>query len=342
MAITFQNIADSLTRISDKIYQTPIVSSALLNAWLGHEIYFKAENLQKVGAFKARGACNVIAKLIESGNPPNKVVAHSSGNHAQAVAWAANKFNIPATIYIPSFASAIKIQATKSYGAEVILMDSRQGVEDAAREHSQQEGVYWIPPYDHEDIICGQGTVAIEAMDQLSLIPDAVFVPCGGGGLLSGVNIAAKGINPEIKVFGAEPLNANDAAESLRKGAIHRLLESPKTIADGVMTLAIGEINFEYLKQTDGILEVNEDTIVYWTQWLSQLLKLQIEPTSAMTMGAVCQYLQNQKSKQRILVVLTGGNIAPEKHRQIWEKNWLEVLPSLAIELLGDNKAGHS
>ncbi|SHG16618.1 serine/threonine dehydratase [Flagellimonas flava] len=328
MDLTLEDIQSASGRISGFINKTPLLSSSLLNQWLGHEIFFKAECFQKIGAFKARGGCNTLAWLTENGKKPGHIVANSSGNHAQAVAYASNKFGVPATIFMPEYSSKVKIQATRSYGAQVVLSKTRDITDEKVREAAQKEGTYWIPPYNHEQVICGQGTAAYEALCDLDDM-DAVFAPCGGGGLLSGTLIAARGLSPQTKVMGVEPLRANDAAESLRKGSVQRLANVPDTLADGAMTMAVGDITFEYLKQLDGFYEIDEDRMVYWTQWLTHLLKCTIEPTSAMSMEGVVQWLKGQNPGKRVLVVISGGNIDQPTRSKIWESNYLDQSPSL-------------
>ncbi|WP_223551736.1 serine/threonine dehydratase [Aestuariivivens sp. NBU2969] len=324
--LELKDIINAKSRISGLVNETPILTSSLLNTWLGHTIYFKAEGFQKIGAFKARGACNTIAWLIENHHTPKHFVANSSGNHAQAVAWAANRFDIPATIYMPDYSSKVKIQATKAYGAQVILCETRQEADDLVKRASENPDTYWIPPYNHEQVICGQGTVALEAMNSIGEV-DAVFGPCGGGGLLSGSLIASRGLSKNIKVIGAEPLAGNDAAESLRKNSIQRLSSAPNTLADGAMTLAVGDITFEYLKQLDDFYEITEDTIIYWTQWLTHLLKSRIEPTSALGMEAAFQWLQKQKGKKTVLIILSGANIDQATTNKIWQNDCLTTEP---------------
>lgn len=322
MSLTLKDIEAAKKRIAPYINQTPILTSSLLNEWLGHEIYFKAENFQKIGAFKARGGINALAWLLEQGHRPKHIVANSSGNHAQAVAYAAKQFNIPATIFMAAYSSKIKVQATKAYGAKVVLSETRDITDAKVAEASKAEGAFWIPPFNHEQVICGQGTAAFEALTELKDI-DAVFTPCGGGGLTSGSLIATRGLAPKAKMFGVEPLNANDAAESLRKGSIQRLTRIPDTLADGAMTMAVGDITFEYLKQLDGFYEIEEHYLVYWTQWLTHLLKCNIEPTCAMPMEAIRRWLRTQKTKQRVLMIISGGNVDQPTMQKIWDKDWL-------------------
>lgn len=330
MNLTLKDIQAAKKRITPYIIETPILTSSLLNEWLGHEIYFKAENFQKIGAFKARGGVNTLAWLLENGHKPNHIVANSSGNHAQAVAYAARQFNIPATIFMAAYSSKVKVQATKDYGAEVVLSETRDITDARVAEAAKQEGTYWIPPFNHEQVICGQGTAAYEALSELGHI-DAVFTPCGGGGLTSGSLIATRGLTPQAKMFGVEPLNANDAAESLRKGSIQRLPGVPDTMADGAMTMAVGDITFEYLKQLDGFYEIEEEYLVYWTQWLTHLLKCRIEPTCAMPMEAIRRWLQTQKSKQKVLMVISGGNVDQPTTQKIWKKDYLTQKPKLFL-----------
>ncbi|WP_456460064.1 serine/threonine dehydratase [Reichenbachiella sp.] len=326
--LSLQDIIIAQERIDKYIHRTPVIQSNLLNSWLGHEIFFKAECFQKVGAFKARGACNAISSLIEAKQKPKKVIANSSGNHAQAVAWAANQFGIPATIYMPEYSSAVKIQATASYGAKIELCKTRDIADAKVRHAADEEGTFWIPPFNHEAVIAGQGTAAYDALNEIDEI-DAIFAPCGGGGLLSGTWLATSHVSPKTQIIGAEPLNANDAAESLRKKAIQKLQSIPDTLADGAMTMAVGKITFEYLKKLDGFYEVKESSMIYWTQWLSHLLKVVVEPTSAMTMEAVSQWLSGQKNKKRVMVILSGGNIDQVTTSKVWEQNYLDRPPTL-------------
>ncbi len=326
--LTIEDIRKAKRRIDPYIHHTPIFTSQLLNSWLGHEIYFKAESLQKVGAFKVRGGCNTVSWLIENDMKTTRIVANSSGNHAQAVAWAASQFGIPSTIFMPKTASSVKIQATKAYGAEIVLCETRAQTDEWVEEASKEEGTYWIPPFNHEQVISGQGTAVFEAISEIGEI-DAVFAPCGGGGLASGSLVATRGLLSQAKVIGAEPLAGNDAAQSVRTGKIVRLPDQPKTLADGAMTLAVGDITFEYLKKLDDILEIDEEPMVYWSQWLSHLLKLRVEPTSAMAMEAASQWLKHQQGKKKVVIVLTGGNIDQAKMAKIWENNYLDHQPTL-------------
>lgn len=321
LPLSYADVHRAHARIAPYIHRTPLVSSRLLNERLGHTVVFKAEGFQKIGAFKIRGALSALLALKEQGQLPQHVVAFSSGNHAQAVASAAKMLGIRATVIVPKFVSQVKQQATRGYGAELILTDTRQEAEALAA-NMQREGAYFLHPSDNDEVIAGQGTACLEALED-GARPDAIFAACGGGGLLSGSYLAAGG----IPVFGAEPAIANDAAQSLRDGKIFGFADTPMTIADGARTLHISERTFYYLKQLAGLYEVPEREIIYWTQWLSHLLKLSVEPTSALAMAAAKQWLAGQDKGKRVLVLLSGANIDAATQRQLWAENVLETLP---------------
>lgn len=325
----FEQVLAAQKRLTPYIKQTPIVESSLLNNWLGSRILFKAECLQTIGAFKIRGAINTLAKLAEKNQLPQRVIANSSGNHAQAIAYAASLFNIPATIYTIENVSVVKAAATAFYGAEVKRFATRIEADEAVKAASVEAGTLWIPPYNHPDVICGQGTLMADAIDQVGDI-DAVAAPCGGGGLLSGTLLSARALCPGAKVLGAEPLEANDAAESLRAGEIVALKAPPKTLADGAATPCVGNHTFPLLQQLDGFFEVDEEKIAYWTQWLQHLLKLHLEPTSAMAMEAVVRWLSTQEKGKKVLVLISGGNIDAANMQKVWQTDHLTKVPSLA------------
>lgn len=318
-------IAEAQARIAPYIHRTPLLSSQLLNDMLGHEIVFKVESVQKIGAFKIRGALNTLLMLKEQGNLPKEIVAYSSGNHAQAVALAGKLLDVKVSVILPGAVSPIKMQATKGYGANVITTKTRQEAEKLAAE-MQEGGMYLIPPYDHDGVIAGQGTACYEALQDMAK-PNAIFATCGGGGLLSGTWLAAQALVPGVAVYAAEPLQANDAAQSYQQGKIIRFEDAPNTIADGAKTLGVSERTFHYLKQLQGFYEIAEEDIVYWTQWLMHMLKITVEPTSAVALAGAYAWLKGQQSKQRVLVILSGGNIAPETYRRVWETNYLAEMP---------------
>ena len=324
--ITIEDIKAAARRIQPHLHRTPIFESHMLNDWLGHRVLFKCEMFQKIGAYKARGALNMLLQLQEEGASLKQIAAFSSGNHAQAVAWACSKLRLKPTIFVPANSSAIKRSAAESYGAEVIIASTRAEAERRAA-LAEEAGAILIPPYDHDYIIAGQATVAMEALEDISGKVDAIFTPVGGGGLLSGSTIIAK--HNHIRAYAGEPIQANDAAQSIKDGKIFRFEQAPDTIADGARTLGVSERTFHYIRQCDGIFEITEQEIVYWTQWIMHLLKVTCEPSSALSMCAAFRWLETKETPQTALVILSGGNISDESYRQIWQKNYLETIPRL-------------
>lgn len=319
-------VQEAYSRIAPYIKKTPIVYSTLLNEYLKHNIKFKIESLQTTGAFKIRGALNALLALKEQHQLPKEIVTFSSGNHAQAVAWAGHKLGIKTTIFLPAMTSNIKQQATIGYGASVINTVNRIDAEECAADMASR-GAYFIHPFDNDWVIAGQGTACLEALHDFK--PDAIFAPCGGGGLLSGTYLASQLLSPASLVFAGEPAEANDASLSYHAKKIVSFNDSPSTIADGARALAISERTFRYLSLLDGFYEVLESDILYWTQWLMHLLKIAIEPTSALAMGAAYQWILEQSEPKKILVIISGGNIAPEMYRAIWQDNHLEQAPTI-------------
>ncbi|MCW8092654.1 serine/threonine dehydratase [Alteromonas sp. ASW11-130] len=326
--ISIADIQAAHLRIQNTVKRTPLLESSLLNKWLGQRILFKAECLQTVGAFKIRGATNFVARLQGQGEMPKHIVANSSGNHAQAVACTAREYGIPATIFASKNISEVKAAATQSYGAELKLFDSRSDADKAVALAADNNGTVWIPPYNHEDIIAGQGTCALEAIEDAGHA-DAIFAPCGGGGLLTGTLITARAMLPEAKVIGSEPLLANDAAQSLQSGKIEMLSTAPDTLADGAATPCLGALTFPFIQQLDEFYEVNEQQIAYWTQWLQHLLKMHVEPTSAMSMAAVVAWAISAPPGQTAIVLLTGGNVSQQSMRKIWQNDYLLQPPNI-------------
>jgi threo-3-hydroxy-L-aspartate ammonia-lyase len=303
-------------RLGNQIHRTPVFTSTQLNRFLGHDIHFKMECFQKTGSFKARGAMNTILTLKETKMLPKEVVTFSSGNHSQALAFAACKLGIKTNVLMSKNASEIKIQSAKNYGANVILCDTRKEA-------------YRVHPYDHEAVIAGQGTAIYEALEDIARKPHAIFVPVGGGGLISGTYLAKKLISPSSKVYGAEPENANDAERSLQQGVIYAFEDSPQTIADGVQALKLSPRTFAHLKQCEGLITSSEEEIIYWTQWLTHLLKATIEPCSALAMASAVKWLKGEKGKKTVLILISGGNLSVEKQRTIWQTDYLAQVPSL-------------
>ncbi|MBE9398899.1 serine/threonine dehydratase [Pontibacterium sp. N1Y112] len=320
MMLNPEGIIQADKRINPYIEKTPVLSSSYLNDLVGADLFFKCEGLQTTGAFKLRGALNALLTLKDEGSLPKHVVAFSSGNHAQAVAYACKTLGIKATIFISESSSDFKIEATRDHGAEVILTKTKAEAEERALE-MQQTGAYFLPPFDNDDVILGQGTSCYEALlDGLS--PDVIIAPVGGGGLISGTYLAAQLLSPSSSVIGAEPKLGNDAFQSLKTGKIVRWHDAPNTIADGARTLSISERTFEYIKQLDGIIEAEEEDIKYWTRMLFLHLKVTVEPTSAVAMAACSKWLKAQTGQDRksVLIILSGGNIDANTYRKIWDE----------------------
>jgi threonine dehydratase len=325
--VEFESVHIAYDRIKGQIKETPVITSNLLNEILGHEIYFKLENFQKTGSFKVRGALNTLISLKEKNQLPEEIVAYSSGNHGQAVAWAAKQFNIKTTIYIPKFVSQVKQNAINSYGANLINTDTRKEAEIAATAHAGR-GAYFIHPSSHENSITGYATASYEVFKS-GLIPDAIFTPCGGGGLTIGTYLAAQEQKQAISVYAVEPANANDAAISYRTGKIFAFEDSPITIADGARTLKITEKNFHYLKKISGFIEISEEDIAYWTVWVMHLLKIICEPTAALSLAGAVKWLREQSCKKKVLAIISGGNVDPQMHRNLWLEDYINRMPSL-------------
>lgn len=332
--MSIEDIRDAVRRFDGLIKRTPLLSSSLLNEFLGARIFFKAECFQHAGAFKSRGALNAIKALQEDGSLSKygSVVTFSSGNHAQGLAWAATAGGVKSTVFMPANTSSVKKQATRSYGADVVECATRQEAEAGAKDFSSRPNTVMVPPYNHKYIIAGQGTAALEALEDLAsegLSPSACFAPVGGGGLCSGTLIATRALAPSARVYGCEPLPGNDAAESLRQGRIVRLADAPNTICDGARTLAIGDLTFAQLKASDGIFEIPDAEAIYWTQWLSHLLKIEVEPTSALAMAGALHYLRSKECPENpvLLIILSGGNMDAACRRQVWATDLLSVLP---------------
>jgi threonine dehydratase len=319
-------IKEAHSRISSFLHETPLIQSEVLNQMLGADIYFKAESLQKTGAFKVRGVLNHLLTLKEQGKLPKKVVAYSTGNHGIGLAWAARSLGIKSRIYLPKNTSPVKQQAAEYYGAEVVYTETRQEAEDRSKQ-DQEQGYYYMHPSDSDSTIAGAGTMCFEALSQMPVKPDAIFASIGGGGLISGSYLAKEYASPESLLFGSEPAIANDAYLSLQQGGIYRFETSPMTVADGLRTLGISERTFAHIKKLDGLYLVNEYDIYYWTAWLIHLLKIATEPSCAMNMQAVVEWLRTQNGRKTILVMISGGNIDPSLYRELWKEDYLLTVP---------------
>jgi threonine dehydratase len=290
-----------------------VATCTTLDRMAGRELFFKCEHLQKTGAFKFRGACNAVLKL-----PPELavrgVVTHSSGNHAGAIALAARLRGIPAHVVMPKTASAAKRRAVEEYGARIVECEPTQEAREAtAAAIARETRGTLLPPYDHPDIIAGQGTSALELLEQVPQL-DAIVAPVGGGGLVSGVCIAARGISPAIRVFAAEPKEADDAARS--KAAQRLLLHTgpARTIADGLLT-SLGELTWPIVRDgVEAVIVVREEEIVQAMRLLWERAKLLVEPSSAVALAAVLSdEFRALHGLRRVGIVLSGGNVDVER-----------------------------
>lgn len=307
--LTFTQVELAAKRLENHLVKTPVITSEELNRELGAQIFFKMENQQKTNSFKARGAFNAILAYKERhGKFPEKIVVQSSGNHAQAVAKACKEFGISALIYMITKASPLKIKAAQDLGAEVVLLEKRSDVNKMSEE-KQKEGYFLVHPSADAHVICGQGTSALEALLEIGGV-DAIFAPCGGGGLISGSFLAAQKLSPQAKIFACEPLNGNDVAQSVRAGKIIGFEDTPNTVADGARTLSTSEICFDFIKQMAGVLEISEEEIILWQKKLSETLGQKIELTSALAIAGAAQFLKNnpQAKNPKILAIISGGN----------------------------------
>ncbi len=308
--LDYNKVLKSYDLIKSYIFRTAIVSNKKINQLLNAEIFFKMENQQITLSFKARGAFNAILSYQEkNGFLPKKIVVQSSGNHAQAVAYVAKNLGLEVLVYMASNVSPFKIDKVKELGAKVVICQERSEANKLAQE-KQSEGYFFIHPSDNDEVILGQATCALEIFDQVQDL-SAIFAPCGGGGLLAGCYLSALAKSPKTKVFGCEPEMANDAFLSLKNNKIYSFTTSPNTIADGARTLAVSNRCFNYLKKITEILEISEEKIKFWQEFLSNNLGEAIEPTSALTIAGIEKYLQQnpQESGKKYCAIITGGNL---------------------------------
>ncbi len=312
---TFDDVLAAAARLEGIAHKTPVMQSSALNERLQAKIYVKCENFQRMGAFKFRGGFNALAKLNDSQRQAG-VVAYSSGNHAQAVALSARILQIPATIFMPHDASPAKLAATKGYGAKVIGYD--RYAEDAsalATALAQANGLTFIPPFDHPDVLSGQGTAALELFQEVGEL-DAIFVCLGGGGLLSGSALAAKALSPGCRIVGVEPEAGNDVQQSFRTGERVKIA-TPVTIADGAQTPMVGAITFEIIKAlVDDIHTVTDAQLVEGMRFYAERMKMIVEPTGCLSLAAAIQASESLKG-QKVGLIISGGNIDMARFSQL-------------------------
>jgi len=307
MEVTYDDVARAHERIKPFAKRTPVLTSSTIDALTGAKVHFKCENFQRMGAFKFRGAYNALSQL-SPGQKRKGVVAFSSGNHAQAVALSGKLLGVPATIVMPTDAPKVKLEATRGYGAEVVMYDaSNEDRQKIAEKLAAERGLTVIPPFDHPHILAGQGTAAKELLEETGPL-DILMVPCGGGGLLSGCSIAAKHLSPKCRVIGVEPAAGDDGLRAFRSGKLETI-KLPDTIADGARTTSLGKITFALIqKHVDDFLTVTDEELLKWMFFLWERMKIVVEPTGAL--GAAGLFKGGHDAAgRRVGVVISGGNV---------------------------------
>lgn len=312
---TYQDVLDAAERIRGHAHRTPVLTSRTLNGQLGAEVFFKCENYQRMGAFKFRGAFNALARFDDQQRKAG-VVAFSSGNHAQGIALAARLLGIPATIVMPHDAPAAKVAATREYGATVVSYDRYSEDREAiGRELARQHGLTLIPPYDHPDIIAGQGTATLELLQETGPL-DALFVCLGGGGLLAGAALATRALAPQCTLYGVEPAAGNDGQQSFRSGQLVHI-ETPVTLADGAQTQQLGNYTFAIIKRdVNDILTATDPQLVDAMRFFAERMKMVVEPTGCLGLAAAREMGRALEGK-RVGVLVSGGNVDLARYAQL-------------------------
>ena len=304
---TYEDVAQAAERILGAAHRTPVLTSRTVNEEFGAEVFFKCENMQRMGAFKFRGGYNALAKFSPEQRRAG-VVAFSSGNHAQAIALSAKILGMPATIVMPQDAPAAKVAATRGYGATVVTYDRyTEDREQIGRELADKHGLTLIPPYDHADVIAGQGTAAKELFEEVGPL-DAFFVCLGGGGLLSGSALATRALSPGCMLYGVEPEAGNDGQQSFRTGEIVNI-DTPRTIADGAQTQHLGQLTFPIIRRdVNDILTVSDEELVACMRFFAERMKIVVEPTGCLGFAAARRMKDRLKGK-KVGILISGGNI---------------------------------
>ena len=315
--VSFDDVKAAHDRIRKAIIETPVMTSLTANQLANCSIFFKCENFQRIGAFKFRGAFNALSQLSTE-EKARGVITHSSGNHGQAVALAAKMLGIKATVVMPKNSSQAKIAATKGYGATVVFCEPTVLVrEETTQELIESHKYILVHPYDDPKIIAGAGTAAFELINEVGTL-HVVFAPVGGGGLISGTAIATKGLCPSAKVFAVEPEQANDAYRSFKSGKLYPSI-NPNTIADGLRT-SLSELTFSIIQQhVDDIITVSEDEILEAMRFLWERMKLVVEPSGAVPLAGLFK-IKRQVSRQRVGIILSGGNVDLTRIFDYWHK----------------------
>ncbi len=302
---SYDDVAAAARRLEGYAHRTPVLRSRTVDEALGASVFFKCENFQRMGAFKFRGAFNALSRF-DARQRQAGVVAFSSGNHAQAVALAARLLGMPASIVMPHDAPVQKVAATQGYGGKVVFYDRyTEDREAIGARLAEQHGMTLVPPYDHTDVIAGQGTAAKELLDEVGPL-DALYVCLGGGGLLSGSALAARALSPQAKLYGVEPEAGNDGQQSFRSGAIVHIA-TPKTIADGAQTQHLGKLTFDIIRRdVDDILTASDAELIEAMRFFAERMKVVVEPTGCLGFAAARRQVQRG---QRVGVIVSGGNV---------------------------------
>ena len=305
--VCFDDVKSAAAHLAGVAHKTPVLTSRSLDEACGNALFLKCENFQRAGAFKFRGAYNAVSRLSADARARG-IATYSSGNHAQAVALVSRMFAVKATIVMPSGAPRMKIEATRGYGANVLLYNPEsESREEIVRRIAADQGLTVVPPFDHEHVIAGQGTAALELLDQAGPL-DYLFVPCGGGGLLSGSAIAFRAVCPACRVIGVEPEAGDDATRSFHTGVLHRV-RNPETIADGARTSSLGELTFPLVRQNvDDMVTVSDADLIRTMRFVWTRMKLVVEPTGVLGLAAVFSRRFPIAGK-RVGVILSGGNV---------------------------------
>lgn len=311
----YADVVAASGRLDGHALRTPVLTSTTINRELQAELFFKCENFQRMGAFKFRGAFHALSRFTP-GQRRAGVVSFSSGNHAQAIALAASLLDIPATIVMPEDAPAIKVEATRGYGGHVVFYDRyREDREQIGRRLAEAHGLTLIPPYDHADVLAGQGTAVKELLEETGPL-DALFVPLGGGGLLAGSALASRALAPDGRLYGVEPEAGNDGQQSFRRGTIVTI-DTPRTIADGAQTRHLGEITFPIIRRdVDDILTVTDPELVEAMRFFALRMKLVVEPTGCLGLAAA-RGMKSALAGRRVGVLISGGNIDLHRYAEL-------------------------
>jgi threonine dehydratase len=318
LPVTYADVRSAAERVSGVAHRTPVATSRTVDRQTDAQVFFKCENLQRIGAFKFRGAYNAMSRL-QPDQKERGVITYSSGNHAQAIALSGQLLGIETVIVMPENAPRVKLDATRGYGAEIVTYDPDETVrEDLGQRLADDRGLTLIPPYDHEHVVAGQGTVADELFEQVGLL-DVLLVCVGGGGLLSGCAIAAKHHAPDCQVIGVEPDAADDAARSFHSGTLHSV-HNPDTVADGARTPHLGEVTFPLVRaHADDIVTVSDEDIIRAMHLVWQRMKLIIEPTGALAASALLNGTVAGNGR-RIGVILSGGNVDLQRAAELFRR----------------------